>query len=197
MSSEIKPVSFAARFAGAFGQFFKYLGDGQYAARCQQLSHGELLAKEVDAKVITETVEVIREIEVPAPVLDTVNTDGALHLLQLLQQEARFIDFLQESIDDYSDSDVGAAARQIHKGCAKVLSGHFTLEVVNHSPENSRIEVAADYDNSQIKLEGRVTGEGPYQGTLVHPGWQVTDIRLPKVSRTDRLHIIAPAQVEV
>lgn len=195
MSKQVHTVSFLARFVGAFGQFFKYLGDGQYAGRCQLVAKGERLALEVPPQVVTETVEVIREVEVPT--LASVSSDGALQLLQLFQQEARFIDFLQESIDDYSDADVGAAARQIHKGCAKVLAQHFTVEVVNTAPENSRVEVASDYDNSHYQLSGKVSGQGPFQGTLVHPGWQVSDIRLPKVSRTDHLHILAPAQVEV
>ena len=197
MTQKIKAVSFVPRFFGAFGQFFKYMGSGDYAARCQQASKGELFAFEAEPTVITETVEVIREIEVMAPALNTVNEDGAHQLLLLLQQEARFIDFLQESIDDYSDGDVGAAARQIHAGCSKVLTQHFTIEVVNFAAENSRIEIPADYDAKQIKLEGRVEGAGPYTGTLIHPGWKVTDTRLPKVTNTESLTILAPAEVEV
>ncbi|MBR7888586.1 DUF2760 domain-containing protein [Marinomonas sp. A79] len=197
MTDKMKPVSFIPRFFGAFGQFFKYIASGDYAARCQAAGQGQLFAFEAEPKVITETVEVIREIEVAALVLDSVNADGAHQLLQLLQQEARFIDFIQESIDDYSDADVGAASRQIHSGCAKVIKQHFTIDVVNAATENSRVEVPADYDAKQIKLEGRVEGKGPYAGTLIHPGWKVTETRLPKVSNTDSLTVLAPAEVEV
>lgn len=202
MTNKIKPVSFVPRFFGAFGQFFKYMGSGDYAARCDTVVQGEQFAFEVEPKVITEEVEVIREIEVAAPVLDTVNADGAHQLLQLLQQEARFIDFIQESIDDYSDADVGAASRQIHAGCSKVLKQHFTinvvsLDVVNTAAENSRVEVPSGYDAKQIKLEGRVEGDGPYAGTLIHPGWKVTETRLPKVTNTESLNILAPAEIEV
>lgn len=202
MTNKIKPVSFVPRFFGAFGQFFKYMGSGDYAARCQTVGQGEQFAFEVEPKVITEEVEVIREIEVAAPALDSVNTDGAHQLLQLLQQEARFIDFLQESIDDYNDADVGAASRQIHAGCAKVLKQHFTIDVVsmdvvNTAVENSRVEVPSGYDAKQIKLEGRVEGDGPYAGTLIHPGWKVTETRLPKITNTDSLNILAPAEIEV
>lgn len=197
MTKTIKAVSFVPRFFGAFGQFFKYMGSGDYAARCQHLLEGDLLASEVEPSVVTETVEVIREIEIAAPTLDTVNEDGAHQLLQLLQQEARFIDFLQESIGDYTDADVGAAARQIHAGCANVLKQYFTIDAVNSAAENSRVEVLADYDVKQIKLEGRVEGTGPYTGTLIHPGWKITDTRLPKVTSTDNLTILAPAEIEV
>lgn len=197
MADEIKSIGFVTRFFGAFGQFFKYMGNGQYAARCSAVSDGHKFASEVEPEVVTKTVEVIKEVEVQAPKLDTVNEDGALQLLQLLQQEARFIDFVKESVDGYSDEDVGAAARQIHAGCAKVVSQYFTVDVVNGSPENSRVEVAADYDPKSIKLEGRVQGDGPYAGTLIHPGWQVTATNLPQVTNTESLHILAPAEVEV
>lgn len=197
MANEIQPIGFVTRFFGAFGQFFKYMGNGQYAARCAAIGEGQKFASEVEPEVITNTVEVVKEVEVQAPKLDTVSEDGALQLLQLLQQEARFIDFVNESIDGYSDADVGAAARQIHTGCAKVMSQYFTIDVVNSAPENSRVEVPADYDPKAIKLEGRVQGEGPYAGTLIHPGWKVSATNLPKVSNTEGLNILAPAEVEV
>lgn len=197
MSQKITSISFIPRFFGAFGQFFKYMGSGDYAARCAAVSKGEAFAFEAEPTVITKEIEVIREVEVAAPVLDSVNEDGAHQVLQLLQHEARFIDFIQESIDGYDDAEVGAAARQIHAGCAKVVKQHFTIDVVNVAPENSRLEIPADYDAKQIKLEGRVEGSGPYTGTLIHPGWKVTSTQLPKVSSTDNLTILAPAEVEV
>lgn len=197
MSNTLKPIGFLPRFFGAFGQFFKFLGSGDYAARCVAIGSGKKLADEAEPEVITKTVEVVKEVEVQAPALDSVNEDGALQLLQLLQQEARFVDFIKEGIDSYSDADVGAAARQIHNGCSKVIAQYFSIDVVNDSPENSRIEVPTDYDAKSIKLEGRVQGDGPYAGTLIHPGWKVTATNLPKVTNTDSLHILAPAEVEV
>ena len=100
MTNIIKPVSVIPRFFGAFGQFFKYMGSCDYAARCQTVDQGEQFAFEVEPKVITEEVEVIREIEVAAPALDPVNADGAHQLLPLLQQQTRFINFLQERLDN-------------------------------------------------------------------------------------------------
>lgn len=193
----LNSIGFLPRFFGAFGQFFKYMGDGDYAARCQAVGSGEKLAFEAKPEVITKTVEVIKEVEVQAPQLDTVNEDGALQILQLLQQEARLIDFVKENIDGYGDAEVGAAARQIHAGCGKVVSQYFTVAPVHSSPENSRVEVASDYDPKAIKLEGRVTGSGPYVGTLIHSGWKVTATNLPKVTSTEGLTILAPAEVEV
>ena len=55
--------------------------------------------------------------EVPQPAqLKEANTDAALQLLALLQQDARFIDFIQEDLSSFSDADIGAAARVVHEG---------------------------------------------------------------------------------
>src|SRR5689334_12156097 len=47
--------------------------------------------------------------------------DGAVELLALLQREGRFVDFLEEAIDGYADAQIGAAARDIHRGCRRIL----------------------------------------------------------------------------
>ncbi|TPE55587.1 DUF2760 domain-containing protein [Maribrevibacterium harenarium] len=195
MSKTISPVGFLPRFFGAFGQFFKYLGSGNYAARCQLIGAGEKFAFEQAPEVVTETVEVIREVE--KPTLMSASSDGALQLLQLLQQEARFIDFVQEPIDAYTDAEVGAAARQIHAGCSKVALQYFSWDKAYQGDEGARVEVPAGYDPHQIRLEGRIQGEGPFAGTLIHPGWTVTQVDLPQIADTAALKIIAPAQVEV
>src|SRR6185503_15642844 len=54
---------------------------------------------------------------------------GALQLLGLFQREARLVDFLREEIATYEDAAIGAAVRDIHKGCRKVLDEHFAVEV--------------------------------------------------------------------
>src|SRR5262249_34890384 len=48
-------------------------------------------------------------------------SDGAVEVLALLQREGRLIDFLQEPIDAYGDAQIGAAVRDIHRGCRRVL----------------------------------------------------------------------------
>ena len=64
--------------------------------------------------------------------------DGALALLALLQREGRLVDFLRESVDDYADADIGAAVRDIHRGCRKVIDEHFVLEPVMPGQEEER-----------------------------------------------------------
>jgi len=146
-------------------------------------------------EVVIETVTEIRE--VTAPRLETVSVDGAYQLLQLMQQEARFIDFIQEDISTYSDAEVGAASRLIHQGCAKVMNANFEIETVSKQEENARVEIPTGYNNKEFKLEGRIEGEGPFTGTLIHPGWKVVTHHLPKVSNTLDMNILAPAEVEI
>jgi hypothetical protein len=44
----------------------------------------------------------------------------ALTLLATLQREARFVDFIKESLEGYSDAQIGAVARDVHRDCGKV-----------------------------------------------------------------------------
>ena len=57
-----------------------------------------------------------------------LRTEGALVLLTLLQREGRFLDFLRESLDDYDDTAIGVAVRDIHRDCRKVLEAHIKVE---------------------------------------------------------------------
>ncbi|MCZ2720371.1 DUF2760 domain-containing protein [Marinomonas sp. 15G1-11] len=197
MKNTITPMGFFSRFFGAFLQFFKYLGDGDYAARCKLVGEGQLFSTEVEPTVVYEEVDIIREIEVPSPVLASVNSDGAMQLLQLFQQEARLIDFLQEPIDSYTDEEVGAASRQIHLGCSKTLKQFFEITTISHVPEGESLTIDSGYNPKEYKLEGRVEGQGPFRGTLIHAGWKVSSARLPQVTNTESLSILAPAEVEV
>jgi hypothetical protein len=123
--------------------------------------------------------------------------DGALSLLGLLQREGRLVDFLQESIDGYDDSDIGAAVRDIHRGCKKVLTEHFTLEPVMPGEEESAVKVPVGFDPGEIRLIGAVAGAPPFQGVLRHHGWRATKAELPALSDDIDRRVVAPAEVEV
>jgi len=123
--------------------------------------------------------------------------DGSLALLALLQREGRLVDFLQEDIESYDDADIGAAVRDIHRGCRKVLSDHLTLEAVMPGDEEDSVKVEDGFDPGEIKLVGDVKGEPPFKGVLRHHGWRVTESNFPKLSGDIDRHVLAPAQVEV
>jgi len=123
--------------------------------------------------------------------------DGALALLALLQREGRLVDFLREPLDDFSDADIGAAARDVHRGCRKVLDQHLSLEPVMPGSEEARVSVPAGFDPAEIRLIGEASGEPPFRGTLRHHGWRVVDARLPALADSVDRTVLAPAEVEL
>jgi hypothetical protein len=131
----------------------------------------------------------------PAPKADS--SSGALQLLGLLQREGRLVDFLAESIDGYDDASIGAAVRDIHKGCKKVLSEHFGVVPVMDADENEAVTVDAGFDPGRIRLVGNVAGAGPFKGTLRHHGWRAAKVALPVLNAAVDATIVAPAEVEL
>jgi hypothetical protein len=129
--------------------------------------------------------------------LKATSPDAALQLLALFQQEARLIDFIQEDLLGFSDADVGAAARVVHEGGKKVMNDYFSLASVRDEPEESRITLPEGFDATAVRLTGNVIGQAPFTGTLVHRGWKVTKVRLPKLAEGHDAHIVAPAEVEL
>jgi hypothetical protein len=123
--------------------------------------------------------------------------DGALALLALLQREGRLIDFLLESIDEYDDSDIGAAVRDIHRGCRKAVSEHLTLEPIMPGDEDAPVTVQDGFDPAEIRLAGNVTGKPPFRGVLRHHGWRAIKAELPVLADGVDRRVIAPAEVEV
>lgn len=123
--------------------------------------------------------------------------DGALALLALLQREGRLVDFLRESLDGFSDADIGAAARDVHRGCRKVLDQHLSLEPVMPGAEEDKVAVPMGFDPAEIRLIGEARGEAPFRGTLRHHGWRVVDARLPTLADGVDRTVIAPAEVEL
>ncbi|MDI1230445.1 MAG: DUF2760 domain-containing protein [Methylobacter sp.] len=151
-------------------------------------------------KIVEKIVEVEKLVHAPAPepvVLKEATPDAALQLLGLLQKEARFIDFIKEDIAAYSDADIGVAARVVHEGCNKAINEHFTLATVRSEQEGSKITLPQGFDAATVRLTGNIVGHAPFTGTLVHKGWQVTGIRLPKLTSGHNAAIVTPAEVEL
>jgi len=151
-------------------------------------------------KVVEKIVEVEKIVQAPAPepvILKEATPDAALQLLGLLQKEARFIDFIKEDIGSYSDADIGVAARVVHEGCNKAINEHFTLATVRSESEGSKVTLPAGFDAGSVRLTGNIVGQAPFTGTLVHKGWQVTELRLPKLTQGYNAKIIAAAEVEL
>ena len=144
-----------------------------------------------------EPKPVEKPVEKPKASLAQGHRDGALALLALLQREGRFVDFVRDSVDGASDADIGAAAREVHRGCRKVLDQHLTFEPVMPGAEEEKVSVPKGFDPSEIRLIGEAKGEPPFRGTLRHHGWRVVDAKLPSLAEGVDRTVIAPAEVEL
>jgi hypothetical protein len=122
---------------------------------------------------------------------------GAVLLLAVLQREGRLVDFLMEDIGTYSDSQIGAAVRDVHANCRRALSDAFDLEPILEGAEEQTITVPTGFDPAAVKLVGRVVGSGPFRGVLRHRGWRSSHVQLPVLGAPDARHIVAPAEVEI
>jgi hypothetical protein len=120
-----------------------------------------------------------------------------VQLLAILQREGRLLDFLQEDVDGYSDAQIGAAVRDIHRGCKKALAEHMPLEPVLREAENAQVRVDPGFDPSRIRLVGNVVGEPPFTGALRHHGWRIARVTLPALARGTDPTVVAPAEVEL
>ena len=123
--------------------------------------------------------------------------EGAAHILNLLQREGRLVDFLMEDISSFDDSQVGAAARQVHTGCAKALRESLGIVPVFDSTEGSDMNVPEGYDPSQIRVTGDVPSAPPYRGSLRHRGWKASKLDIPRRSGKIDRSVLAPAEVEI
>ena len=168
--------------------------------RAQASTQPPAKTAEPEVKIVEKIVEIEKIVQAPAPepvILKEATPDAALQLLGLLQSQARFIDFIKEDIAAFSDADIGVAARVVHEGCNKAINEHFTLAPVRSEPEGGKITLPKGFDAAAVRLTGNIVGEAPFSGTLVHKGWQVTGIRLPKLTQGHNAAIIAPAEVEL
>lgn len=202
MSDSAETPSFLSRLFLAWVAYFRTLFDGEFAAGVVRLRAGQPALpppRERDApkKVEEKQKPEKKKKAKPAPVIKEAGPEAALQLLGLLQREGRFIDFLEEDLGGASDADIGAAARVVHDGCKKAVREHFTIAPIHEQEEGARVRVEAGYDAHTLRLTGNVVGEPPFEGELVHRGWRVTDVRLPKMSEKHVPDVLAPAEVEL
>ncbi len=123
----------------------------------------------------------------------------ALTLLASLQREARFVDFVQEPLAEYSDAQIGAAARDVHRLCGEVLERLFQLRPVVSAAEGSEVDVPdGAAAAARYRLLGNVGAAPPRRGKLCHAGWQASQCQLPQwTGDGDARLIVAPAEVEL
>lgn len=182
MNKKKKP-SFFKRFFLSFAVCWRFVFNADFAAAVLRVRQEGKPVKGEETVAVTQLQEAL--------------PDSALQMLGLLQQEGRFIDFIEENIAGYSDAEIGAAVRVVHEGCRKALRQHFVTEPVRAESEGSRITLEEGFDASAVRLTGNVVGQPPFSGTLAHRGWRVTEVKLPKIAAGHDVNIVAPAEVEL
>jgi len=148
-------------------------------------------------KALTDPSGAIAYLEGTSNMPNETSDPSHLRLLALLQQSSRWIDFLKEDISHFSDAQIGAVVRSIHADCGKTIEELVTVRPVLDENEGSSITIAAGYDPSQIKIVGKILGNPPFKGIVIHKGWKAHKKSLPKKSGEQASDIIAPAEIEV
>ncbi len=133
-----------------------------------------------------------------APPPQPAQSRDALSLISLFQREGRLVDFLKEPLDAYSDDQIGAAVRDIHRNCSGVLERVFSPKPVSGKPEGESMELSSGFNAEEYRLVGEVGGTAAASGTIKHTGWRATKYEVPQWSGSPNAQqIIAPAEVEV
>ena len=179
-------LSHGKRWQYAFRSFFSLIFHGRIA--------DDILA-EFAAPVAPAPARVA---PVPPPPVETpVETNArAAQILAILQRDGRLVDFLMEDLAAYSNDQVGAAVRDVHRGCRQALDKYATLAPVFEAAEGSAVTVDASSDAARVKVVGNAAGSPPFRGVLRHRGWEATRLDLPPLPATGRT-VLAPAEVEI
>ena len=178
-----------ANFGYGIKILFRIWRDTAFAGQVKSLEEGKLVAP---SRAKAEPAPA------PAPAKKEPRRSEALTLLSALQREGRLVDFLKEPIAAYTDAQVGAAARDIHKGCASVVERMFALQPLAAAAEGSSVEVPKGFDPAQYRLTGNAAAEPPLKGALCHAGWKASKCELPEWTGSDAsAAVVAPMEVEL
>ena len=180
------------RLATATRAFFRSLFDAAAAEQVERALSGQL------APALPEPQPVAAPAPVPPPAPAKPARSEALTLLATLQREARFVDFFREQLEGYSDAQIGAAVRDVHRDTAAVLKRLFALRPVSDAGEGAEVSLGDGVDSGRFRLTGNVTGQSNGKGRLVHAGWEAARCEMPIWTGSEAASkIVAPAEVEV
>ena len=134
--------------------------------------------------------------EIPAP---AAPRNEALSLLAVLQRDAHLLDFLKKPTVGFSDAEIGATARLVHREAGAVIERIFGIEPITKQVEGATVEVPTGYDPARLRIVGDFRGDaGPWRGILTHPGWKAVRADVPAwTSQGDAASVLAPVEVEI
>lgn len=175
----------------AFRAFFAALFNSAASQRIQQA-----LDSKPATSALPESSKASVEIkpQLPAKPEKPVRSE-ALTLLSTLQREARLVDLVCEPLDQFSDQQIGAAAREVLRDCKKTLDRMFAIQPLSEAEEGAKIDIPATHSPAKLRLVGASSGQ---RGTIVHRGWKATVCELPswQGDKSDAM-TLAPTEVEV
>ena len=124
----------------------------------------------------------------------SVQRSDALTLLSTLQREARLLDLICESLDQYNDAQIGAAARDVLRDSRKTLDRVFGLKPLVDASEGSTVPIPSEASPVRWRIIGKDSAK---EGVLSHAGWQATKLDMPQWSGSanDEM-VIAATEVE-
>jgi hypothetical protein len=168
--------------------FFKLMFDRELSDKFQQVLDGKSLPAPA--------------LEPPTPVAQpktpTPARSDAISLLAALQREARLVDLVSESLGEYSDEQVGAAAREVLEESGKVIKRMFDLQPISDAQDGSEVATPEKFDPAEFRLTGNVAGQAPFRGVLAHHGWRATQCEVPKWSGSEAAKlVVAPVEIEI
>jgi hypothetical protein len=176
----------------AFRAFFAALFSRERAEQIRVALDGKMLPKITQDDKQQPAPRALASAETPP------KRSEAVSLLAALQRESRLLDLIQEPLENYTDEQIGAAARNVLRDSAGVVERFFGLKPVLAQDEQSAVDVPASYDPARYRLMGKVEGSGPFRGKLAHKGWQATSVNLPAwTGSKEAALVIAPAEIEV
>ena len=182
--------------------FFSTLFNADTAAEVQRVLSRTEPSGPTEAEPVAKP-EPKRESKKPEPKRESKKPEPAVQseavtLLGTLQREARFVDFIKEPLGEYTDAQIGAAARDFHRDTGRVLDRLFAIRPISEAAEGSETEVPEGFDATRYRLTGSVTGQPPFCGYLRHHGWEATRCELPTFSGSPAAaRTVAPVEVEV
>jgi len=179
------------RFTIAFRAFFAAMFSGDKANRLKDALQGDAPA---GLPAPSKETEQPKKPQQPKPPVRS----EALTLLAALQREARFIDIVKEPLGDYSDAQVGAAARDVLRDCGQVLDRFFAIAPLVDEADGTELTTDEPFAPARWKITGNVSGEPPFTGALAHHGWEAKQCELPAWSGDkSTANIIAPVELEL
>lgn len=183
----------------AIRAFFVALFDRQKASAIRMILDGTQVSDglpERSPAVLEDGAAKRAAAPVPAPSPDRPLRNDAITLLAALQRESRLIDLIQEPLDQYSDAQVGAAARPCLTQCRGTLSRMFGLRPLLDQSEGEAIALPESASPLRYQWVGDPQAEAR-SGKLVHPGWEATRCEIASwTGPAEDANIIAPAQLE-